>query len=427
MSLGIVVAATAGFIFACGDKSHPPVIGSGPIGHDAGPLCNAAPAPTGLIGASSTIVGKVFDPAGFNPLYNVSVYIPQGSTLPPLSKGVSCDRCGSTALNPVASALTDESGSFTLTNVPMGTYQIVVQVGKWRRVTSLDVSDSCVDAGQLRLPKNGTEGDMPQIAVTTGALDALECLIRDMGVDEAEFVPGAGGTGHVHMFNGFGGHGVTGSPDAQAELWNDATKMSAYDIVALSCEGAEHNEEKTNMQAMHDYAQAGGRIFGTHFHYTWFKNSPQPDFQSVATWDDTVSQLPDAGDFYNVNETFPKGKSFAKWLVLSDATKVEGELELSNVTSSISSVNTKTSEDWVDISHEDVKILHLQHARYEARPRSNVAASSSVTFTYFRRAVKCGPPAAARTMGFLRSRRRWSSCSSICHRAFRRTPRRLRP
>jgi len=350
---------------ACGSHKHPPIAELSLQDQDAGDTspggCDSFVDDDGglsLIGQTATITGRVMDPAGKNPLYNVSVYVPHdGDKLPALKTGVSCDRCGSTVVNPLVSVLTDETGSFTLTNIPFGTHDVIVQVGKWRKVVPIMVSTKCVSAGDISLPKNGSEGDMSQIAVTTGALDALECLLRNFGIDEAEFVPGPGGAGHVHMFNGFGGNGPTNTPAAEIGLWNDAKLMSAYDIVALSCEGAEHNENKSNMQAMHDYAEAGGRVFGTHFHYTWLKNGPQQDWQTVATWQQG-GIFSDGGVptfTYDVNETFPKGKSFAKWLVNVGASKSEGSIQLDDVTQSVGAVNSMVSQDWIDQGAGDVK------------------------------------------------------------------------
>jgi hypothetical protein len=311
-------------------------------------------------GTPTTIAGQVMDPAGKNPLYNVIVYIPTdpAAPLPALSTGVSCDKCGATALNPVASALTDESGHFVLNDVPvMKGVPIVVQVGKWRKTIKIDVDNQCAEnmvTAPITLPKNGTEGDMPQIAVTTGGFDSLECLLQGVGIDSSEFVMGAGGTGHVHMFSGSGGWNNGGKmPTAQASLWNDKTLLSAYDIVALSCEGDEHNEEKTNMQAMHDYAEAGGRIFATHYHYTWFKNGPQQDFKGVANWKAGSS----FSSTYVVEQGFPKGKSFAQWLKNVGASSTLGQIPLNSadVTDDLSSVNTMTSQAWIDIDSNNVK------------------------------------------------------------------------
>ena len=313
--------------------------------------------------ATTTITGKVYDPAGANALYNVMVYIPGGpngdAELPAITEGVSCETCASVALSPMVATLTNTKGEFELVDVPVDKdIPIVVQVGKWRRKLKFDVTKSCeenkVPDHDFRLPKNGTEGDMPHIAVTAGGCDALECLLRGIGVDEKEFVAGASTAGHIHVFNGSGGD-FPGAPQAggtagnAGELWNDSAKMSKYDMVMLSCECGENNDNKGGdpgrpgaRQAMWDYANMGGKIFATHFHYTWFKISPQNDWQSVANWtsSSTVSGA------YDVDQTFPKGASFADWLVNVNASPTKGQIQLTDVTNSLSSVRAP-AQSWI--------------------------------------------------------------------------------
>lgn len=330
--------------------------GFGTNGAEAGGPCQGIGCNAVLCqnGTPTTITGQVFDPAGKNPLYNVIVYIPTdpNAPLPPLSQGVSCDKCGAVALNPVVSALTDENGKFTLSNVPvMKGVPIVVQVGKWRKKIMFDVNTKCAENkldAPITLPKNGTEGDMPQIAIAQGGLDALECLVRGIGVDVSEFEPGIIGKGHVHLYKGYGGNGFKGlgAPDVSA-LWEKAEYLSAFDIVGLSCEGQEYmaNKSANALQAMHDYAEAGGRIFATHYHYVWFEKNPQQDWKNVATWGGSAVNE----NNYPVDTSFPKGKSFAKWLSNVGAASSSGLVDLnsSDVTDSISSVSSSSSQAWI--------------------------------------------------------------------------------
>jgi hypothetical protein len=345
-----------------GSEGGPGLDGSS--GGDAQPCTGAGcNKPTCKDGETTTLRGKVYDPAGVNVLYGVRVFIPSGP-LAPLTKGATCDPCGGAiSPAPVAAALTDSKGEFVLSDVPVGPkVPVVIQTGKWRRTIEVAITKSCAanDAPdkQIRLPKNGSEGEMPQIAVTTGGCDALECLLRGMGIDDKEFVAGASGGGHVHVFNGEGGMfqdapaagGTTAQP-LGGELWNSKAKMMPYDALLLSCECSETNENKGGdvgvagaRQAMHDYANAGGRVIASHYHYTWLKNSPQTDWQSIAAWNQ--GNGPASGNF-DVDTSFPRGKAFSDWLGAVNASPGGANtIPLTNVTASLSSINSP-AQSWI--------------------------------------------------------------------------------
>lgn len=313
----------------------------------------------------TTLRGKVYDPAGSNALYNVMVYIPGGTNpedLPPMKdstvepEGIACETCASVIVNPLRSALTNGKGEFVLEDVPVDNdVPIVVQVGKWRRLLHVDVTKKCaenkVPDRELRLPKNSEEGNMPQIAVATGDLDALECLLRGIGIDDKEFVMGHAGEGHVHLFRGSGG-GM--GPPAQ-DFWNDDAQLRRYDIVLLSCEGNEHNELKGDNTprprgSMYEYLNAGGKVFATHFHYTWFKNSPEEEFRQIAKWSSSYG----SANEYDINMTFPKGEKFGEWLKAVGASSTLGKIALENETSSVSQVHDPAVA-WIQSPNSDAK------------------------------------------------------------------------
>jgi hypothetical protein len=384
--LFLVVGGIALAAVACGSatsrntfddtKPEDPTLGQPPITNGQVPCqgleCKrvACDDPT----VKTTLSGKVYDPAGANPLYNVMVYIPGGpngdAELPPIKEGVSCETCGSVALSPLVSAITNEKGEFTLENVPVDKdVPVVVQVGKWRRKVKIDITKKCTDNEvpdrEFRLPKNGQEGDMPHIAVTAGGCDALECLLRGIGVDDSEFVPGDSTAGHIHVFKGEGGKGVAGSPSAggtaadpfSGALWNDSAKMAAYDMVMMSCECGENNQNKGGdvgrpgaRAAMWEYANMGGRIFATHYHYTWFKNSPQDDWKQLASWGGGFG----GSDTYDVDQSFPKGQALAQWLMNVNASASLGKIQLTDVTNSLSSVRAP-AQSWIAHGNTDTR------------------------------------------------------------------------
>lgn len=238
-------------------------------------------------GGTTTVSGTVFAPNGTLPLYNVTVYVPNGA-VEALPSGATCDRCGQPLSgNPLVQAVTDTEGKFVLENVPVtDDVPLVIQVGKWRRQVTLPAVTACSDTplpGAItRLPRNQGEGDIPQMALTTGSADALECLLRKIGLDDAEFT-NASGSGRVHLYTGNGTPRFNGAlggasfADAQT-LWDTTAHLQPYDVAFLSCEGSQRTGTKpvTARQALSDYTDLGGRVFMSHWHNVWVEQGPQP-------------------------------------------------------------------------------------------------------------------------------------------------------
>jgi len=176
------------------------------------------PDPNCPAGVHTTVSGLVYDPSFQDPLYNITVSAPKSATLPVLPKGASCLSCN--ALYPAfyGSAVTDATGHFVVSNVPPGkNVPLVVQTGKWRKEFMLPSVTKCIDNPQpdktLRLPTNGTtDGNLPDIAISTGKSDSLECLLLRIGVDAAEWIGGPGAGGHIHIFVGNGANTANPGP-----------------------------------------------------------------------------------------------------------------------------------------------------------------------------------------------------------------------
>ncbi len=342
-------------------------------------------------GAQTTVTGKVFDPAGKNPIFDVVVFVPNDpGSLPPIMKGTnSCSACDTSVGDYVTATLTDHDGAFTLKGVPTGNnVPIVLQIGKWRRLMTIPSVADCkttaapsTGAGQLRLPRNQHEGDMPQMALLTGGLDDLGCFLTKVGIDAKEYsAPGAGG--RLDVYQGLGGRSPLGGPgtapglstgtagnctNTSCPLWASKQSFEAYDIVFLACEGNTYdpdenpdgggpgqpplggggggaNVTKVGKQAMHDWLNEGGKVFATHFHYTWFKNGP-PDFQPIANW---LGYSIGNGTCNNctIDTSLPSGKNFQAWLQGVGALSGTG-ITLNGVADSVSTVNPATTTRWI--------------------------------------------------------------------------------
>src|SRR6185312_6947819 len=135
---------------------------------------------------TTTLSGTILDPAGKNPLYGVVAYVPNSKPAALLS-GTSCQSCDTLYTgDPIAAAVSGVDGKFTIPSVPDGqNIPLVIQIGKWRRQFVIPSVTACMDnpvTQTLTLPKNGTEGDLPNIAISTGGADTLECLLTRVGV-----------------------------------------------------------------------------------------------------------------------------------------------------------------------------------------------------------------------------------------------------
>lgn len=341
------------------------------------------------------ITGTIYDPKGTVPLYNVFVYVPN-APLDAITTGPVCTPCQAPASGkPLTMATTDETGHFTLVNVPDGDdIPLVIQLGKWRRRltlphvtngkvntynTKLDVHDTTSEA-LMRLPKKQAEGspddDIPLIAVTTGACDYGECfLLNTIGIDQTELEAG----GRVRIYDGVGGE--TAYPHAYgnslADLFEKPEVLAQYDTVFVSCECSTY-DRGTGYANIENYLNSGGRFFGTHYAYNFFANQTQcaaggadgtcngpSAFNSVAQWkgdDGSTFYAPP----YLIDQSFPKGQSFATWLQdLQGGTP--GQIELNDTRGDVDMVAPSQATRWI----------------YTQMPQANGATTYSTLYMTF--------------------------------------------
>jgi hypothetical protein len=270
---------------------------------------------------------------------NAFVYILRNNTvadLPPIDEGVPadggqhCDNCEDQDLGPVlVGAVTNGHGEFTLEgNIPVGTpYILVVKAGKFRRAQQMDplpAGDACttVELGTTmaavnptRLPRDRDDGlavHIPRVAVSTGLIDAMECVFEKMGIAHDEFTaPKFDGRIHLYRDNGAwppaesacaeaatiadvradcpgcgGCTGGTGCGDCKIAylestwqpefdhslLLDDPDRLGNYDMVISDCRGngsGDPQHGSAGAANLRRYTNAGGRIFASHWSQRW--------------------------------------------------------------------------------------------------------------------------------------------------------------
>jgi len=353
-----------------------------------GPLCNALPgcSPGSLTRLTGTVrtPGRVQGANVINQIAvpNAVVYIPSdpNAALPTILEGVvegsaaSCGRCDTDKLvadgqTVLASAVTDYKGEFTLEGrIPVGVpFKLVVKVGKWRRVIQVPagIAKSCASASltseYTRLSKTGSDGaagtHLPKVAISTGEVDAMECVFRSIGIEEAEFtVPSGSGRIHMYRNNGARMRSITGCkgtynagpqdkrhscaaennagctlakagcswvytdtsvPDTN--LYGSQATLSQYDMVVFDCEGEEHFKTDSSPSRIVKYVDNGGKMFASHYAYTWIENNgtldPSADWGASGTADSGTGfiSLP-SGPTARTRANRDKSPLFRNWL-----------------------------------------------------------------------------------------------------------------
>ena len=421
---GFIADGCGGVVNCWPAPPAPPVCGPGMSCGGAGVpnTCGTPAGCTGLCqqqvtcpgGGTTSIEGYVTSPNGVLPVPNAAVYVPNAAVAA-FAPGVACETCATASGSPLVSTTTDANGHFLLPNMPVSTpgkvvdIPVVVQLGRWRKQFTIQTT-ACTNTlvpsvggaainKTAALPGKKADGDIPLTAISTGAVDGLECVFRKMGVEDSEFTDGAG-TGRIRLYqdngalisgatltatnlyspaaNNVSGNvsgatkatpiviatsaasglstgaivtiaGVKGNTAANG-IWHitvvDPTHFSLngsvgnanytsagtwagcvgasctaeinkYDAVIFGCVGSEKTKGTDALLNVLDYANRGGRVFGTHFSYVWLN--------STSTWGSTANTFAPSTQAWNnltapgsmsafVDTSFPKGVLFSTWL-----------------------------------------------------------------------------------------------------------------
>ena len=381
-----------------------------------------------------------------DPVPNVLVYIPNGTPTAFTSRASEtmaqqCTTCGADVSgNPLVTTFTAYDGTFTLTNVPVGSnIPVVIQLGRWRRQFKVNVTSSCasnavlavggtsngnaIPSGYLVMPNKQSEGDIPLTAISTGNVDAMECVLLKMGLDPTEFTKNSG-AGRIHMYKGNGANAGNNTP-SEAALMDTGGTYNDYDQIILPCWGVDPvgdnsaRKSTTELADLVTYGSAGGHFFATHFSYAWLTQPWTPPnngaFNATANWN--VDHNTNIGSMTGVvSPAVPTTSpgTFVDWLnkiqALSNFTAAlpppnPADVTLSTVRHDVNSVAGKSVKwiDGVDPGDASQMLLHFTfdtpvnqasqcgHAIFSDFHVTNSNATNSYNFTNAgNRTSECG-------------------------------------
>ncbi|MBL8680992.1 MAG: hypothetical protein JNK05_17555 [Myxococcales bacterium] len=262
-------ARSDGAMDATGDLSSPDA--SGDVGREA-----AAPCPVSGVEVSGTILA----PNGEDPIAGAVVYLAR--TRPtPQAAGVGCDRC---ELPPdvLAYSVSDAQGRWAFVRGvnESGSFFLVVQKGRFRRVVPFDVTACAartVPPETTKLPGSRMEGEIPRILVASGATadqmdrpatgdwtyDDIARVLRRIGItefDRSDPCRRAGNTTDITQVANcpFGG------------ILANAATLNNYNVVVAGC-GAlgfnhswqvlDHAPNRVIPMNVRDWLRRGGRLY----------------------------------------------------------------------------------------------------------------------------------------------------------------------
>jgi hypothetical protein len=353
--------------------------------------------------SDTTVSGTVLAPSGTLPIPNALIYVPNGSTSFPYGVTEFVDGVGNGACecsvsgNPLVSTTSAVDGSFTLTGVPVGDdIPLVIQLGRWRRLVTIPHVSQCavtpVAANLTKLPTRQAMGSsmdaIPLIALSTGSVDALECVLRKMGVEDSQF-SNAGGTGRIRFYRDNGanctdGRGsCKGTTPSYTQLTASQSEVDQYDALIFPCDGSAHDISSANKNRVLDaassttaYVNKGGRAFFTHFSYAWLYNQqPSSNLPWRSKTDTRAVDSPSSETHHDpatatrIDTTFARGETFAAWLGLNAVDALSNvsppEIEVTESRWNLNNLstwdNTGPAQRWAHYPNDDPNpgIMHV--------------------------------------------------------------------
>src|ERR1017187_1473310 len=307
--------------------------------------------------ATTSVSGTVYAPNGTDPLPNVTVYIPN-APVAAFMAGVSCPAVGTPPSgSPLVGTETDVNGNFTLIDVPVGAnIPLVIVSGRWRRQLTIPSTTACQNTAMpptfAVMPQNQNQGDIPKIAIATGSVDQVECVLRKVGINDSEFTdPSGSGRINFYLGSASSGSGIDSATPTQASLMENYSTLSQYDVLMLPCNGTPVGDVVSGPLGARElanfinFANAGGRVYSSHYSYAWMYQNPP--FDGVVNWAGGVGTFLDGTA--TVDTSFTAGQTLATWLQDVGASTTPGQIPINTLKHDLNGVIPPT-QSWLTLN-----------------------------------------------------------------------------
>ena len=121
--------------------------------------------------------------------------------------------------------------------------------------------------------------------------------------------------------------------------------LNQYDVLMLPCEGGNFTRSAQQLANLVAFANAGGRVYASHYAYAWMYNNPP--FSNVATWTGSSQTLSDG--LATVDTTFSEGQTLATWLQEVGATTTKGQMQVYTTRRDFNAV-VKPTQSWLTLN-----------------------------------------------------------------------------
>ena len=279
---GVVMAAALGNACSAGGGSGTGGSAAGGVGAQGG---------TGIGGfnqggyggappAVAHLTGRVVAPEGTIPISGALGYL-SGGMPEAIPDGVYCDHC---VLIDVSTphVLTNADGTFDLGAYTLGTQNLVVQKGQFRRVRPVDVvaGDQPVDIALTTLPGHMDKAngdDIPKMAILVGAWDDIGASLQKLGMADGSF---------DKFQNPWPPN--SSDPFSPDKLAHDAATINQYHIVFTPCDSSDgvtcasgYADESATQTNMAQFVAAGGKLYVTDYSYDYIAQT----WPQYITWE----------------------------------------------------------------------------------------------------------------------------------------------